>query len=78
VATGGEVRGARVVDAVAGLDRLPGEADREHRLADAGRPDEEDVGGLVDEAQRGELVDELSVQGGLRVEVCLSKDRLRS
>jgi hypothetical protein len=54
---------------VAGLDRRAGEADREHRLPNSRRTHEEQVGGLLDEAQRGELVDELSVERGLGVEV---------
>ncbi|RDI73167.1 hypothetical protein Gocc_3109 [Gaiella occulta] len=69
MAAGGEVGGGGVVDAVARLDRLPGETDREHRLAHPGWADEQEVGGLLDEAQRCELVDELSVERGLGVEV---------
>ena len=59
---GDEVGGGCVVDAVAGVDGLQAERDREHRLADAGRPDRQDVGLLLDEAQRRELVDEAAVQ----------------
>ena len=55
---GDEVRGGGVVDAVAGLHRLQAERDRQHRLADPGRPDEQDVGFLLDEPQRGELLDQ--------------------
>jgi hypothetical protein len=36
---------------------------------DAGRPDEQHVGGVLEEPQRGELVDELAVDARLGVEV---------
>jgi hypothetical protein len=39
--------------------------DGEHRLADAERPDQQDVAFFLDEAERGELVDELVVERGL-------------
>ena len=66
---GDEVGGGRVVDAVAGVDGLEAEGDREHRLADAGRPDGEQVGLLFDEPQRRELVDEAAIERGLGAEV---------
>ena len=64
-----EVGGGGVEDAVAGLDRLVAERDREMRFADAGRPDQQDVGLLFDEPQGRELVDHACVQGGLGVAV---------
>src|SRR5450756_481100 len=45
-----ELGRSRVVGALAGFDRSPGEGDREHRLANARRPDEEDVRGVLEEA----------------------------
>jgi hypothetical protein len=64
-----EVCGGRVVDAVAGVHGLQAERDREHRLADAGRADGENVGLLFDEPQRRELVDEATIDRRLRGEV---------
>src|SRR6266540_2148771 len=66
---GDEVGGGRVVDAVAGLDRLAAERDCEHRFADAGRPDQQDVAVLLDEAERGELFDHAAVERRLGVVV---------
>jgi len=66
---GDEVGGGGVADAVAGVDGLEAERDREHCLAGAGRPDEQEVGLLVDEAQGGELVDEAPIERGLGAEV---------
>jgi hypothetical protein len=66
---GDEVGGGGVVDAVAGLDGAVAEDRGEHRLADAGRPDQQRVGLVVDEAQRREVLDEAAVQGRLGVEV---------
>ena len=45
VAAGGEVGGGGEVGAVAGLGGVAGQADGEVGLADAGRADEQDVGG---------------------------------
>jgi hypothetical protein len=45
------------------------ETDGEHGLADAGRPDEQHLGGVLEEAEGGELVDELAVNRWLGVEV---------
>lgn len=56
-----EVRSGRVVGAVAGVDGGVAETDGEHGLADAGRPDEQHIGGVLEEAESGELVDELAV-----------------
>ena len=64
-----EVGGCRVVDAVAGVHGLDAECDREHRLAGAGRPDRKNVGLLFDEPQRGELVDEATIERWLGGEV---------
>src|SRR5579864_2700956 len=50
-----ERRGAREEDGVAGLDDRPPERDREMRLADAGRAEDQDVFGLTEEACRREL-----------------------
>ena len=41
----------------------------EHRLADARRADEQHVGLVFDEAQRGEVLDQAAVQRGLGAEV---------
>src|SRR5581483_11364961 len=74
---GDEVGGGRVVDAVALLGGVAAERDGEHRLADAGRPDQQHVALVLDEAQGGELVDELAVESGLGVVVDLGQ-RLRA
>ena len=64
-AAGGEVLGGGEVDPVPGLDRGAGQPDREHRLADPGRADEQDVGGLVEEPQRRQVADQRLVDAGL-------------
>ena len=69
VTAGGEVGGGGVVGAVAGVDGGVAETDGEHRLADAGRADEQHVGGVFEEPQGAELVDERAVDRGLGVEV---------
>ena len=69
VGAGDEVGGGGVVDAVAGLDGLVAERHREMRLADSGWPDQQDVGLLLDEPQRRELIDHAAVEGGLGVVV---------
>ena len=56
VAAGGEVGGGGEVGAVAGLRRLAGEADGEVGLADAGRADQQHVGGGLEVAAGAELV----------------------
>jgi hypothetical protein len=52
-----------------GGDRGVAQADGEHGLADAGRADEQHVGGVVEEPQAGQFGDELAVGGRLGVEV---------
>ena len=52
-----------------GVDGGAGQGDRDHGLAGAGRSDEQDVAGVVEEPQRGELPDELLVDPGLGGEV---------
>ena len=69
VAAGDQVGGGGVVGAVAGGDRGVAQADGEHGLADAGRADQQHVGGVVEEPQAGQLGDELAVDRGLGVEV---------
>ena len=71
MAAGGEVGGGGEVGAVAGFGGLAGQADGEVGLADAGRPDQQDVGGGLQVAAGGQLVDELPVdgRGGVVVEV---------
>ena len=61
--------GGGEVAAVAGLDGADGERDREVGLAAAGLTEEQDRPVLVDEPQRGEVLDELAVDGGLELEV---------
>src|SRR5487761_669092 len=65
----GEVGSGRVVDAVSGVHSLVGQRYRDVRLADTGRSDEQDIAGLFDEAQRGQVLDQLAVDGGLSIEV---------
>src|SRR4051794_5474337 len=64
-----KVGGGRVVDAVAGLDGAVAEDGGEHGLADAGRPDQQCVGAVFDEPQRGEVFDQAAVQARLGAEV---------
>jgi hypothetical protein len=45
------------------------ETDRQHRLSDPRRPDEKHVGGILDKAQRAELVDQLLINRRLGGEV---------
>src|SRR5438874_1760255 len=54
---------------VASLDDGAAEGDRQVRLADAGRPEEERILGAGDEAAGGQLAHELGVDGGLKLEV---------
>ncbi len=54
---------------MAGLDGLDPEGDGEVGLAHAGRPEEDDVLGALDEAQAGELAHLFAVDRGLKVEV---------
>ena len=65
VAAGGEVGGGGEVGAVAGVGGRAGEPDGEVGLADAGRADEQDVGGRFEVAAGAELVDQ--VRGRRRV-----------
>jgi hypothetical protein len=53
---------------MAGFDRDPAERNR-HGLADPGRSHEQDVGGVVKEAESGQVADELLVDTGLGDEV---------
>src|SRR4051812_47615601 len=53
-----EVGGGGVVGAVAGVDGCVAEADGEHGFADAGWADEQHVGGVLEEPEGAELVDE--------------------
>ena len=59
----------RVVGAEAGVDGGVAEGDGEHGLADAGRADEQHVGGVVGVAARGEVAHQRRVDGGLGGEV---------
>lgn len=69
VATRRQVRRGGVVDAVPGLHGPVSQAQRQHGLAHAGRTDEKDVGGLLDETQRAQVLDQLAVDAGLGIEV---------
>ena len=64
-----QVGGGRVVDPIPGVHRPMPQADRQVRLPDPGRADEEHVARLLHEAQRGQLLDQLAVERGLRGEV---------
>jgi hypothetical protein len=63
------VVGGGEVAAVAGLDRDGRESDSEVGLAAAGLAEEQDWSVLVDEAEGGEVLDELAVDGRLELEV---------
>ena len=54
---------------MARLDGLDAQGDGEMGLADAGRAEQDDVLGALDEAQAGELAHLLAVDRGLEVEV---------
>src|SRR6202034_1517856 len=54
---------------VPGLGAGAGQAGGEHGLADAGRADQDDVGGFADEPQRGQLADQVLISAGLGGEV---------
>ncbi|MER0485060.1 hypothetical protein ABR737_43215 [Streptomyces sp. Edi2] len=69
VALGGEFRGGGEVDAVAGIDGCSSERDGQHSLAHSGRADEQHVGGVVEEAEGGQVADQLLVDAGLGGEV---------
>ena len=69
VTTCGQIGSRRVVGPIAGVDRGPGETDGQHGLADAGRPDEQHVGGVVEKAQGPELAHQLLVDRWLGGEV---------
>ena len=64
VAAGGEVGGGGEVGAVAGFGGFAGQADGEVGLAQAGRPDQQDVGGVLQVAAGGQLGDQRGVDGG--------------
>ena len=64
MAAGGEVGGGGEVGAVAGLGGFAGQADGEVGLAEAGRADQQDVGGGFEVAAGGQLGDEPGVDGG--------------
>ncbi len=49
-APGGEVGCCRVIHPVSGVDRSVTQGDGEHGFSDAGRSDEQHVGGVVEEA----------------------------
>ncbi len=66
---GDQIVQGQEIDAVAALDGLEGQAESQVRFADPGRSEEQDVGPLVQEAQRGELVDGLFGHLGLGVEI---------
>jgi len=72
---GDHVFGVGEVAAVAGLDGQGGDGDGEVGLAAAGLAEEQDRATVVHETQGGEVVDELSVDGRLELEVELV-DRL--
>lgn len=69
MALGGEFGGGGEVDAVAGVDGRSSEGDRQHGLAHSGRADEQHVGGVVEEAEGGQVADQLLVDAGLGSEV---------
>src|SRR5205807_893518 len=73
VAAGHELGGGGVVGAVAGLDGGPAETDGEHRFPHARRADQQDVGGVFEEPQRAELVDQGAVDARLGVEVVVGE-----
>jgi len=76
VAAGGQVGGGGEVGAVAGLDGLAGQARGEHGLADPGRADHQDVGGVLEVAAGRQVVDQPGVDAGLGVVVELFQGRV--
>lgn len=69
MAPGRELGGGGEVDAVPGLDHGPAERDGQDGLADPGWPDEQDVGGVVEEPQGGQIADEPLINTGLGREI---------
>lgn len=54
---------------MSGVDGGTGKAGGQHRFAHAGRADEQHVGGVVEEPQSGQIVDEFGINGWLGVKV---------
>ncbi len=73
-----ELGGGRVGGPIAGFDRGPSEGDREHRLADPGWADEQQVRRVLEKAQRPELVDERAIDRRLGVADGMGRSALRS
>src|SRR5207253_10222494 len=65
------------VDTGALLDRAQPEGDGQMRLADARRAEEQDVGRLADEGQRGEVADLALVDRWLEAEIKLVERALK-
>jgi hypothetical protein len=65
----GQIGRGGEVDPVPGGDSGPGEPNGDHGLAGAGLSDQQDVAGVVEEAQRGQFADEFLIHPGLRAEV---------
>src|SRR6266567_798080 len=70
---GDHVGGGGEVGLVASLGDHDAERNREVALTHAGWPEQNHVASFLDEAERGELRDELAVEGGLKVEVKASQ-----
>jgi len=66
---GDQLGGGGVVDAVAGFDGAVAEDRGQHRLANAGRADEQQVRFVFEKPERGEVFDQAPVQARLGAEV---------
>jgi hypothetical protein len=66
---GDQFGGGGVVDAVARLDRAVAEDRGQHRLANARRPDQQQVRFVFEKPERGEVFDQAPVQARLGAEV---------
>ena len=64
-----EVGGGGVIDAMPGVDCGVAQSNRQHGLADAGRPDEQHVGGVIEVAAGRQFADHCFVDRGLGGEV---------
>lgn len=66
---GTDLRHGRLQRAMPGLGDFPGQPNGEHRLAHAGRPNQQDAGGGVQIPVPGQVPDQVGVDAGLRVVV---------
>jgi hypothetical protein len=69
VTASGEIGRSGEIDPVSGLGRAARQRGGQHRFSHSGWPDEQNIRGVVQETQRGEVADQFLVDPGLRGEV---------